>query len=158
RGYGDHDDAGHHEAPPERFLEPQLRDPHLRRAHQRLIRDEERPEVLVVRREETVDGDGPERRSREREHHRTKETERRGPVDPGRVPELARDLEERLPQQERAERRRQERDGETLIRVEPTEGADRHVVRDDRGLPRDHERAEVREEQQRATAEYEERE
>src|SRR4029453_16500075 len=57
RRCSDHDDTGHDQAPAQRFLEAKLGDPYLRRAHKRLVRDQERPEVLVVRREEPVDRD-----------------------------------------------------------------------------------------------------
>src|SRR6185503_5392540 len=40
RRYSDHDDTGHDQAPAERFLEAELRDPDLRRPHERLVRDE----------------------------------------------------------------------------------------------------------------------
>src|SRR5437879_13829209 len=93
RRYGDHDDTRHHEAPAERFFEPQLRDPDLCRAHERLVRDKERPEVLVVRREEAVDRDGAQGRSRERDHDLAKETEGGRTDDPRRVPHLTRDQE-----------------------------------------------------------------
>src|SRR5438034_5988381 len=62
RRYGDHDDTGHDDAPPGRFLEAQLRDADLGGAHERLVRDEERPEVLVVGRQEAIDADRGERR------------------------------------------------------------------------------------------------
>src|SRR5437867_2406892 len=158
RRYGDNDNPPHNEDQAERFFEQQLRDPDLCRAHERLVRDKERPEVLVVRREEAVDRDGAQGRSRERNHDLAKETEGGRAVDPRRVPHLTRDLKERLAEQERTERRRHERDREALVGVEPTERSHRHVVRDDRGFPRDHERAQEHEEEQLPSAEDEERE
>src|SRR5687767_4165425 len=68
RRRSDHDDAGHEEAPAQRLLEAQLREPDLRRAHERLVRDEERPEVLVPGAEERVHRHRAEGRTREREH------------------------------------------------------------------------------------------
>src|SRR6185503_7482289 len=105
RRYSDHDDTGHDQTPAERFLEAELRDPYLRRAHKRLVRDQKGPEVLVVRGQEAVDGDRAQRRPRKRYHGRDQESEGRRAVDPRGVPQLTRDLQERLPQQERAEGR-----------------------------------------------------
>src|SRR5881296_894203 len=158
RRYGDHDDTGHDQAPAERFLEAQLRDPYLRRAHECLVRDEQRPEVLVVGRQEAVDRDGAQCRPRQRDHGRDEEAECRRAVNPRRIPELTRDLHESLPEEERAEGRGHERDGQSLVCIEPSDRPDGDVVRDDRGLPRDHQRAEEQEEQQLPSAEHEERE
>src|SRR5438270_13386442 len=63
RRYRDHDDTRHDDTPPGGFLEAQLRHPDLGRTHERLVGDEQRPEVLVVRRQEAVDTDGGEGRT-----------------------------------------------------------------------------------------------
>src|ERR1700704_1580603 len=48
RRYRDHDDPCHDDTPAGGLLEAQLGNADLRRAHERLVGDEERPEVLVV--------------------------------------------------------------------------------------------------------------
>src|SRR5207253_10584816 len=100
RRYSDHDDTGHDQAPAERFLEAQLRYPNLRRAHERLVRDEQRPEVLVVGREETVDRDGSQRGPRERDHSRDEEEKCRRAIDTRRVPQISRDQQEGMTYQD----------------------------------------------------------
>src|SRR2546430_15319328 len=110
--YSDHDDTRHDQAPAERFLEPQLRDADLSGAHERLVGDEERPEVLVVRRKEAVDRDRSQGRSRERDDDLAKEAEGARAIHARGVPQLARDLHERLTQQECAEGRGEEGDCE----------------------------------------------
>ena len=79
-------------------------------------------------------------------------------VERRRVLEVARHLEERLAQQERAEAGGEERHREPLVRVVPTEVVDRREVGDDRDLERHHQRREEHDEQRPLERELEERE
>src|ERR1700730_15990375 len=96
--YSDHDDTRHHQTPAQRLFEPKLRDADLRRSHEGLIGDQERPEVLVVRRKEAIDRDRSERRARQRYDDLAQEAERRRAVDARGIPQLTWDLHEGLAQ------------------------------------------------------------
>src|SRR5918994_7232158 len=94
-----------------------------------------------------------ERRARQRQYDAPEAPETRGPVHAGRILELSRDRQEKLPQEEHPERRERLRDDQTLVGVHPVELLYQDELRDDGNLRRDHEGAEIEQEDQIATRE-----
>ena len=155
----DHDHPGENNVPQKAFLVLEQRQTNLHGAHVLVVCDQQGPQVLIVRGEETVHRECAECGARERHGNRNQKAQSPASINHRRVVEVARDGHEKLAYQERAVRRSEVRQCQTQVGVFQLEIIhNRHIVGNDRRFPRNHLRGQEQEKEKILVHEVNERE